>query len=70
MKPINEWAYIGLLTDQQKQAGFFISQDEDFIYLLSRDSNRAKVLAIWDYETATIKEIRETAEAHRLQKLV
>ena len=53
--------FIGLLTHQQKQASFFVSQDEDFIYLFHRDDGDPRIVGIFDYETATIKEIRETA---------
>lgn len=28
--------FIGLLTHEQKQAGYFVSQDEDFVYVFHR----------------------------------
>lgn len=56
------WAFIGLLTHEQKQAGLFVSQDEDFIWLLRARSGTGEVLAVFPYETATVKEIRERAE--------
>ena len=56
--------FIGLLTHEQKQAGFFISQDEDFIYLWrGRNSHKPDLIAVFLYETATVKEIREKAES-------
>lgn len=57
--------FIGLLTHEQKQAGFFVSQDEDFIYLFHRNAGKPNIIAIFPYETATVKEIRDTAEEQR-----
>jgi len=53
--------YIGLLTDQQKRAGYFVGQDEDFIYLWHRRNGNPDIIAIFLYDTATIKQIREAA---------
>ena len=61
--------FIGLLTDKQKQAGYFVSQDEDFIYLFHRDDGFPKCIGIFTYETATVKEIRDKAEIHRQEML-
>lgn len=58
--------YIGLLTHTQKQAGFFATQDEDFIYLFHGKNGNAICKAIFEYETARVKEIREKAEKYRL----
>ena len=57
--------FIGLLTHQQKQAGYFVSQDEDFIYLFHRANGNPRMIAIFPYEIATVKEIRDKAEKHR-----
>jgi len=54
--------YIGLLTDKQKRAGFFVSQDEDFIYLFYADGNSPRIVAVFPYATAAVREVRETAE--------
>jgi hypothetical protein len=54
--------YVGLLTDEQKRAGYFVSQDEDFIYLWHRMNGNPECIAVFDYETATIREIRERAD--------
>jgi hypothetical protein len=54
--------YIGLLTDEQKRAGYFITQDEDFIYLFYANHGKPEPVAIFLFETATVKEIREAAE--------
>jgi len=54
--------YIGLLTDQQKRAGFFVTQDEDFVYVFHRNSGTPFIIGIFPYETATIKEIRDNTE--------
>ncbi len=48
--------FIGLLTHEQKQAGYFVSQDEDFIYLW-RSKPHVDCIAIFLYDTATVKEI-------------
>lgn len=53
--------FIGLLTHSQKQAGYFVSQDEDFIYLFHRDAGDPRIVAIFLYETARVKEIRDMA---------
>ena len=57
--------FIGLLTHQQKQAGYFVSEDEDFIYLWHRRNGSPEMIATFLYENATVKEIRDTAEKHR-----
>ena len=54
--------FTGLLTDAQKRAGLFVAQDEDFIYLFRRNSGKAEPIAVFLYETATVKEIRDKAE--------
>ena len=56
--------FIGLLTHDQKQAGYFVSQDEDSIYLFHGRNSEAKCIAVFDYEFATVKEIRDTAQEH------
>jgi len=54
--------YIGLLTDAQKRAGYVVAQDDDFVYVFHRDDGIPKAIAIFPYETATVREIRDTAE--------
>ena len=54
--------FIGLLTDRQKRAGYFVTQDDDFIYVYHRDAGNPKIVAIFPYETATIKEVRDETE--------
>ena len=61
--------YIGLLTDAQKREGFFVTQDEDFIYVFHRDSGNPKMIGIFPYETATIKEVRDTTEEALLRRI-
>lgn len=51
--------YIGLLTDRQKQAGYFCIQDDDFIYIFHRNNGHPKPIGIFPYETATVKQIRD-----------
>ena len=58
--------FIGLLTHEQKQVGYFVSQDDDFIYLFQAKDGAALIVAIFLYDTATVKEIRDTAEKHGL----
>lgn len=55
--------FIGLLTHQQKQAGYFVSQDLDFVWLWKARNGHADIVAIFLYENATIKQVRESAEA-------
>lgn len=57
--------FIGLLTHALKQAGYFVSQDDDFIYLFHRANGSPMPVAVFLYETATIKKIRDKAETHR-----
>jgi hypothetical protein len=59
-----EMHFIGLLTHEQKQAGYFVSQDDDFIYLWHGVNSKADSVAIFLYETATVREIRGAAERH------
>jgi len=55
--------FIGLLTHSQKQAGYFVTQDEDFIYLWhGRNTDKPVCIKIFLYDTATVKEIREAAQ--------
>lgn len=61
--------FIGLLTHQQKQTGFFVSQDEDFIYLFWGRNGNAELKSIFPYESVTVKQIRDEAERLRLEKL-
>jgi len=61
--------YIGLLTHQQKQAGFCITQDEDFIYLWYGRNGNANCRAVFDYENATVKQIRDKCEQLRQKML-
>lgn len=61
--------YIGLLTDTQKQAGYVVAQDDDFIFIFHRGDGNPILIAVFPYETATVKEIRDAAERHRKEKL-
>ncbi len=61
--------YIGLLTHTQKQAGYFVSQDDDFVWLWKADNGKPQIVAIFLYNNATIKQVREMAEKHRLGEL-
>jgi len=53
--------FIGLLTHQQKQAGYFVSQDDDFVYLW-RSRPSTDCVAVFIYDFCTIKQVREKAE--------
>jgi len=53
--------FIGLLTHQQKQAGYFVAQDEDFIYIFHRADGKPRIVATFIYETARVSEIRDSA---------
>lgn len=54
--------YIGLLTDAQKRAGCFITQDDDFIFLWHGRNGHPDVIAIYPYQFARVKQIRDDAE--------
>ena len=60
--------YIGLLTDAQKRAGYFITQDEDFVWLWHGDRKTGEeprdpeIVAVFLYEDVKLKQIRDTAE--------
>jgi len=56
--------FIGLLAHELKQAGYFVSQDDDFVWLWKANKGKPDIVAIFLYDLATIKEIRETAENH------
>ncbi|MBA7626048.1 hypothetical protein ES703_33486 [subsurface metagenome] len=57
--------FIDLLTDQQREAGLFAAQVEDFIYLFHRADDTLKIIAVFPYETATVRGIRDIAERAR-----
>jgi len=55
--------YIGLLTDAQKRAGLFVAQsDEEFIFLFYAYEGKPRLIAVFNYQVATVKEIRDKAE--------
>jgi len=62
LNEITTLQYVGLLTDKQKRAGYVSVQDADFIYVLHAEKPKHRVVAIFEYETATVKWIREIAE--------
>ena len=57
--------YVGLLTHAQKQAGYVVAQDDDFIFVFRHGDGNPIPVAVFPYETATVKEIRDAAERHR-----
>ncbi len=60
--------YIGLLTHTQKQAGYFVAQDDDFIFVFHHGDGNPIPVAVFSYETATVKEIRDATEHHRMKR--
>ncbi len=56
--------FIGLLTAKQKEAGYFVSQDEDFIWVWHGRNNTPNCVAILSYEFATVRQVREAAQKH------
>lgn len=55
--------FIGLLTHEQKQLGYFVTQDEDFIYIYhGKNTDNPRWVGVFDYATTTVREIREAAE--------
>ena len=57
--------YIGLLTHQQKQAGYFVTQDEDFVWLWWGRNGSPDCISIFLYPDVKVRDIREFAEKHR-----
>ena len=56
-----EW--IGLLTDEQKRAGYFVSQDDDFVWLWrGENTDHPDIIGVWLYEHCRIKDIRDKAQ--------
>jgi hypothetical protein len=49
------------LTTEQRQAGFYLEEDEDFLYLKKSD----EVLAVFSSKGATVQSIREVADRYR-----
>ena len=54
--------FVGLLTHRQKQLGYWICQDEDFIYLFRRVGELPMLVFAFLYETTGVKEIRDKAD--------
>ena len=54
--------YIGLLTHRQKQAGYFVSQDDDFVWLFRNNGGSPLCIAVWLYAGLTIKTVRDKAQ--------
>jgi len=48
-----------VLTEKQREAGFYLEDDEDFVYFYSKEG---KLLAIFSSHGATIQSIREENE--------
>lgn len=53
-----------VLTHQQKQAGYFVTQNEDFVWVWHRRNGNPNCIAIFLYDDVKLKEIREIAENH------
>ena len=58
--------WIGLLTHEQKQAGFCVLQDDDFVWLWKVTNGDKNLINVFPYETVTIKEIRDKADEYGL----
>jgi len=52
----------GLLTDKQHHLGYGTTIDEDFVCLWHGKNSDAKLVAIFLYEIATIKEVRQACQ--------
>jgi len=49
------------LTTEQRQAGLYLEEDEDFLYL----KKRGEVLAVFSSKGAVVLAIREVADRYR-----
>jgi len=47
------------LTREQREAGFYLEEDEDFLYLYDRESKRQ---GVFSSKGATVKAIRDHAD--------
>ena len=56
--------YEGLLTDSQKRAGYFVTQDEDFVFVF-RSRPFVNPIAIFLYDQCRIKDVRDAVERDR-----
>ena len=56
-----EMAFIGLLTHGQKQAGYFITQTMDFVFLW-RSRPHTDCIGVWLYDQCLIKDVRDKAD--------
>ena len=54
--------YIGPLTHQQKQAGYFVSEDEDLVWLWHRRNGNSECIAVWLFDDLKIKTVRDKAQ--------
>jgi len=59
--------FVGLLTHRQKQAGYFIMQDDpedpDFAFLFHRrNGDNPECIKTWLYADLTIKAVRDAAK--------
>lgn len=55
--------FIGLLTHQQKQAGYFVAQDGDYVYLFhGKNTDKPRLVKCWLYELVKIKDVRDSAD--------
>lgn len=53
--------FIGLLTHNQKQAGYFVTQTEDFVFLW-RSRPHTDCVSVWIYDDCLIRQVRDKAE--------
>ena len=61
--------YVGLLTDVQKRAGYFTTQDADSVFLWHRRNGNPDCVAIFLFDDVKLKQIREKADEDRANLL-
>lgn len=54
----------GLITDEQHRAGYGSTMDEDFIYIWHGRDGSAACIAVLEFETTTVKDVRDVIESH------
>lgn len=54
--------YEGLLTNEQKRVGYFVTQDEDFVFLWHGRDGNPDIIAVFLYDDVRIKQVREAAD--------
>lgn len=53
-----------ILTKAQMQAGYYLDEDEDTVYLMKHAEPFAKLIGIYNSRTVTIQTLQHDADTH------